>query len=89
LRWVTIVTASKHMIMAMSHDYEKKVRDIKEFFSKECNAVQRAEIAEKYGANYIIVRRSVNDNIQIQGYRRMFLNKEYEIWAAETVPTIS
>jgi len=85
LRWVTIVTASKHMIVAMSHDYQEKAQDIKEFFSKECSAVQRAEIARKYGTNYIIARRSVIKDIQIQSYVRVFFNDKYEIWAAENV----
>ena len=73
------------MMIAMSHDYQEKAQDLKEFFSKGSSPVQRAEIATKYGTNYIIVRRSVIKDIQIQSYVRVFINDEYEIWAAENV----
>lgn len=80
LQWVTIVTAKKHIFKAMDLDYNKKVQDLQLFFSKEAGAVTRAEIAENYGANYIIIRRSLIQNIQIKGYIRKFQNDRYEIF---------
>lgn len=82
LQWVIVVTAKKHIFKAMNSDYNKKVQDLQLFFSKESGALKRAEIAQNYGANYIIIRRSIIQDIQVKGYIRKFKNDRYEIWVS-------
>jgi hypothetical protein len=83
LRQVKVVTGSKHIFDAMSPNHEERMEDLKFCFSKESNPMQRAETARKYGANYIVVQRSKELQIEFQGYKRIYQNRLFEFLSAE------
>lgn len=80
LRWVRIVSSTKHLMVAMAPQYEARMRDLKTFFSNASPAAQRTAIAEKYGAGYVIVRRSLTNDMDIQGFKRVFMDDDHELW---------
>lgn len=83
LRQVKVVTGSKHIFAAISPNYKERMDDLKFCFSKDSNPVQRAEIASKYGANYIVVQRSKEFQVEFQGYKRIYQNRLFELLSAE------
>jgi hypothetical protein len=83
LRQVKVVTGSKHIFSAMSPNHEERMEDLKFCFSKESNPSQRAEIARKYGANYIVVQRSKELQVEFKGYKRIYQNRLFELLSAE------
>jgi len=80
LQWVRIVSSTKHLMVAMAPQYETRMQDLKTFFSNTSSAAQRSAIAEKYGAGYVIVQRSLVKDIDIQGFKRVFTDDDHELW---------
>jgi hypothetical protein len=80
LRWVRIISSTKHLMVAMAPHYETRMQDLNTFFSKTASATQRYAIAKKYGAGYVIVRRDLIKEIDIQGFKRVAMSAEYEVW---------
>jgi len=85
LRWVRIVTSSKHFMVAMAPHHDERVNDLALFFSNRSTPVQRAAIAGKYRAGYVIARKRVADGIGIEGFTREYSGREYELWVKNGV----
>lgn len=83
LRQVKVVTSSKHIFVNTTSNHLEKAEDLKICFSKESNPEQRAQIAEKYEAKFIVVRRLRDPDIQFLGYRSIYQNKLFELLAVE------
>lgn len=81
LRWVRIISSTKHLMVAMAPQYETRMQDLNTFFSNTATATQRNAIVEKYSARYVIVRRDLIKGIDIGGFKRVFMDNEYELWA--------
>lgn len=86
LMWVRIVTSKKHLMVTMAPNHNVRIRDLDIFFLKKTSPPERANIAEKYKADYVVVNRSLIKDINIERFNRVFLNSEYEIWANDSVP---
>lgn len=80
LRWVRIVSSTKHLMVAMAPQHDMRIQDLKTFFSNTSSAAGRTAIAEKYGAGYVIVRRSLTKDMDIQGFKRVFMDDDHELW---------
>jgi len=80
LRWVRIVSSTKHLMVAMAPQHDTRIQDLNTFFSNASSAAQRSAIAEKYGAGYVIVQRSLTKDMDIQGFKRVFMDDDHELW---------
>ncbi|MGD9107975.1 MAG: hypothetical protein PVI75_02265 [Gammaproteobacteria bacterium] len=78
-KWVTIVTADKHLIQHTTKDYKAKAALLTLFYSNQITPVRRERITDQFSANYIIIDKKLNANVTANGFKMIYQNPRYAI----------